>query len=154
MEKNLTCVSTTPEEMYWELQAEREQMHLNELARTMPDKDMSLLLTAKKGRLNEEDQIEALYSPNAEKILLAQAEKGELCKTVQRKIARAFYNNRHDFPNISSLFLILAKRGELGISGQVCAFLLPNAQEIIIAQHQNGRLFRNGYDKAHARGWL
>lgn len=151
MEKNPTCVSTTPEEMYWELQAERKQILENAILGDMRISSnlkttKYLLSVAQKGGLSRKQQLAVLKLPQAPEILLAQAENGGLHYDTQLKVFK--------LPNAQEIILELAKRRWLYHEAQLKVFELPNAQEIISILIEKKDLCDKATEKAHALGWL
>ena len=116
MEKNVNCVSTTPEQMYAELISERkarlDSPEIMQIPTFQPKNSIRIseeiiLAKDKKGRFTKEAQLKAFALPNMhmQKIIFASARQGRLCDEAQ---IRAF-----ELPNAAEIILIQAKNGLL-----------------------------------------
>ena len=114
MEKNVNCVSTTPEQMYAELISERkarlDSPEIMQIPTFQPKNSIRIseeiiLAKDKKGRFTKEAQLKAFALPNKHKLMsiFAEARQGRLCDEAQ---IRAF-----ELPNAAEIILIQAKKG-------------------------------------------
>lgn len=165
MEKNLTCVSTTPEEMYLELQAEKEQIHQNASAQTLPKEEYAWLEKNDKYIIykndcnppRNQDVCIILEKKFAKRAMVAgllptnkglsPAKAGEIVLTmVDRAFSRLYYMNEEkikDLPTFPKIVLAKAKNRAFSHEELLKVFELPNAQEIILEQVKKWITLRN-----------